>query len=284
MSENIIIKNFNGPLDFLEWATHAPVLWTRCESESRRRGNNHWAGTGTYEEAYHLAKYGWPDGLNLLTEKVRLADVALEPKPGMGREKKYSVAGYYPNPARAAAGEIFSMVQPLRPKSDAGGKLVKICYDIGRSCCVEASKIMTMGGALASYINMLEESRYVVQLDAFIDASPSCGHGGPDLSFRFPLKKAGFNLSAADMVFWLAHPAALRRIGLSAEERLDIERWYGNGYGSPRRANPPADTLYLRIDDAGGDAKECLKNIRRKHKALLRPASSLAQRLDQLHL
>lgn len=285
MSANIIIKAFDSPLSFLDWASHAPLLWSSENCESRRIGNASWAGTRTYDEADALARYGWPEGLKLLVNKIHLADAALEPKPGVGRIKKHSMAGYYPNPARAAAGEIFSMVQPLRPKTDPGGNLVKIRYDIGRRADVGSSAIITMGAALCSYINMLEESRYVVQLDAYSETRPSMGDGGPDLSFRFPLKKAGCHLSSADLVFWLAHPAALRRIVFSARERLDIERWYRHGYGRPAIVTqPPADTLYLRIDDAGGDVKDCLQNIRRKHKALLRPDANLAKRLDQLKL
>ena len=283
MSAEIIIKAFDSPLAFLDWASTAPAQWSSRNCESRKVGNADWAGTNTYQEAEALARYGWSDGLKLLVEKIHLADAALEPKPGIGRTKKHSVAGYYPNPARAAAGEMLSMVQPLRPKADPGGNLVKIRYDISRARSVDTSTIMNMGAALASYINMLEESRYVVHLEAYSETKPLSS--GSALSFRFPLKKAGYSLSAADLVFWLAHPAALRRIEFSAMERLDIEKWYAHGYGRAACVTPPpADTLYLRIDDAGHDVKTCLENIRRKHGALLMPDAPLKARLDQLHL
>jgi hypothetical protein len=283
MSAEIIIKAFDSPLNFLDWASNAPAQWSSGNCESRKVGNADWAGTRTYQEAEALARYGWPDGLKLLVEKIHLADAALEPKPGVGRAKKHSVAGYYPNPARAAAGEMLSMVQPLRPKVDPGGNLVKIRYDICRARSVDTSTIMNMGAALVSYINMLEESRYVVHLEAYSETKPSSQ--GSALSFRFPLKKAGCSLFAADLVFWLAHPAALRRIEFSAMERLDIEKWYAPGYGKATCVTPPpADTLYLRIDDAGRDVKTCLENIRRKHGALLMPNAPLKARLDQLQL
>lgn len=282
MSTDIIIKLFDSPLSFLDWASNAPALWSAGNCVSRAQGNAGWAGTGTYQEAENLARYGWPEGLNRLVQKIQLADAALEPKPGTARTKKYSVVGYYPNVPRAAAGEIFNMVQPVRPKADPGGDLVRIRYDISRNANIGSSTIMTMGAALTSYINMLEESRYVVQLDAYSETTSR--NGGPDLSFRFPLKKAGYNLSAADMVFWLAHPAALRRIEFSAMERLDIERWYAEGYGQAACVTrPPADTLYLRIEDAGRDVKACLNNIRTKHQRVLQPNAKLHARLQQLN-
>jgi hypothetical protein len=64
-------------------------------------------------------------------------------------------------------------------------------------------------------------------------------------------------------------------------ERLDIEQWYVHGYGRPACVTPvPADTLYLRIDDFGGDIGRCLETIRRKHLAVLTPGSRLAPQLQ----
>jgi hypothetical protein len=283
MSSDTIIKMFDSPTAFLEWASHAPLRWNQQNCESRRVDSERtaWTGTRNYDEAYDLAKLGWRDGLKLLTPQSRLADVALEAKPAAGRQKRHDIAGFYPNPARAAAGEIFSMVQPLRPKVNADGNLVKMRYDIGRASHVSTESIITMGAALCSYINMLETSGYVVQLDAFFEMEPSYGSGGPDVSFRFPLKKPGYNLAMADIVFWLAHPSALRRIEFSAMERLETERWYVHGYGRPACVTPvPADTLYLRIDDFGGDIGRCLETIRRKHLAVLTPGSRLAPQLQ----
>lgn len=285
MAEITIIKEFDSPLDFLEWASNAPVLWKNTDLASRATGlgKSEWTGTRNYEEAYALAKFGWKDGLKMLTEKVELANAALAAKIAPRKqEKRYDVAGYYPNPPRAAAGEIFSMVQPLRPKAADYGNFVKIRYDIGRVHTVDTSTIINMGAALCSYINALEKSGRVVHLEAYHEFNPTYGPGAP-LSFRFPLKKAGYNLSMADIIFWIVHPSALRRISFAAMEKLDIQYLYEGGYGKPACiTSPPSDTLYLRIDDAGDNIKSCLENIRQKHIEILQPESVLKAQLEML--
>jgi hypothetical protein len=283
MPAELIVKKFESPLQFLNWSKDAPVIWKgTLESHTVSTEKTEWTRTENFDEAYHLAKFGWPEGLKLLQREVLLADVALAENSAMGRRKLIGIEGHSPDIPRAVAGEVLNMVRRLKQKTDRQG-VVKIRYDMGRLADVSPDTILRLGGALCSYINMLEAINYSVQLDACFETEPSHDYGGPNVSFQFPLKKAGTPLAMVDLVFWLAHPSALRRIKFAAMERLDIERYYSPGYGRSRRITEvPADTLYLRIDDARYNVKQCLENIRSKHMIVLEPHTYLAGHLKKL--
>lgn len=227
MGDNLIIQKFDTPFDFLQWATHAPCKWTgSLQSRAESSENTRWTGTRNYEEAYNLALYGWEEGLKMLSDNVKIAEKAIPPitKP----ERRYDIAGYYPNPARAAAGEIFSMV--AFDSGDLKRKpIVRLRTHFGAIANVEVTKIMQWGAAICSYINKLEQSGQSVQLDSASEVIPSKNENdsdAPSLSFQFSLKKAGEPLSLATIVFWWGHPSALRRITFSGYEKLNV----GSGF------------------------------------------------------
>ncbi len=288
MSRPVIIKKFNSATDFLRWASNAPCLWGEKSCASRwtnkdKTNQSSWTGTKNYQEAYDLALYGWEDGLKLLKKEMALAENIVP----IARQRKshYDVAGHYPNPARAAAGEIFNMVSPT--KSEILHKpIVKIKTNFSAASSVEPERVMQWGAAICSYINMLEENGFSVQLDSVSESSPSDyrnDEDAPDISFQFPLKNAGEPLSLISTVFWWAHPSALRRIEFSATERLDIEKWYEDDYGRPANVSEtPDDTLYLTIDDSGATIETSLKNIRKKHAGLMQGNSQSVELLPEI--
>ncbi len=260
---DIIIKQFDSPGEFLEWATNAPCLW-RGDLASREVSSNktEWTGTRNYEAAYDLAKYGWPEGLKMLAEKVEIAQQVLPPI--VIHRRRHDVAGHYPSPARAAAGEIFSMVH--KGETIKQKPIARIRHNFVFNGNQSTQKVMNWGAALCSYIEHLQQAGHPVELMAIIEASSS----GPSVSFQFPLKKAGQHLSMASMVFWWAHPSVVRRIYLSACERLDIERWYSSGYGRAARVtNPESDVLNLAFEDAGDTIEQNLKTIHDKHMTVI---------------
>jgi hypothetical protein len=270
MSE-LIVKEFDSSLDFLEWASNAPCLW-KYYSDSRKISSNQteWTGTKNYEEAYELAKYGWPQGLQMLSEQVKIAE-RMQP-PATVRRRRHDIAGHYPNPARAAAGEIFSMVQRGRVFSPK--PIIRIRYNYSALGGVNPDTIMKFGAALCSYINRLEIAGHPVELEATNESRPSDrayeSEAPKGLCFRFPLKKAGQPLSLSNVVFWWAHPSAQRRITFSARERIDIERWYGDGYGRTDNVLPiEPGVLNLSINDAGKSIEQNLETILKKHSAVV---------------
>ena len=258
-----IVKKFNSPLEFLEWATHSESPWTgRLSSRETDSDARDFTGTANYDEAYQLAKFGWKEGLDRLAEQVQVA-AKLSPQ-APNRRKRFDVAGHSPHTPRAAAGEPFAMA--TRGKDFKQKPIIKIRTNYGYLGNVDTSRVMRWGAAICSYIQTLEKAGFSTQLDAFNEVSST----GPSISFQFPLKKAGQPLSLSNVVFWWGHPSAQRRISFSGRERLDVERWYSGGYGRTAVITPPEPgVLFLNIDDARDTMEECLKVISQKHRKLL---------------
>jgi hypothetical protein len=257
MAKPTIIKKFNSSGEFLEWASNAPCKWE--DPESREKGDEDWHGTNTYPQAYKLAKFGWDDGLKRLSKQVKAAKKLVAPVTK--RTRKYDVAGHFPNPARAAAGEPFAMVHKGRDFKQR--PIVKIAVNFGYNADVDSERIMKWGAAICSYIDALEENGFTVEVSS---NSQTKGYENHSLMFEFALKKAGSRMSMASMVFWLAHPASLRRIEFSAMERLDVEDYYGGSYGrAVNNLRSAPEELELFIDDSSNDLARDLETIRKKH-------------------
>ncbi len=285
MSERpLILKKFNSASEFVEWAANAPCKWSGKLS-SRRVGRKDWSGTNTFEEAYELALYGWDEGLKKLTTQVNLADKIIA--KFSAKQHSYDVAGYRPHIPRAIAGEPLNMIitpyDEIKPKP-----VVNIRTNFTCNSHVSSGRIMKWGAGICSYIKMLENRGYGTELYAVAESNPSSNKSNknaPNTSFQFPLKHAENPLSLSNVVFWFAHPAAQRRIKFSASERLDIEKWYGGGYGRAANVTTPAKgTLALSIDDAGDSLEENLEIIRNKHMRVLEEDNPLYEDLAQLGL
>lgn len=263
-NRKVIIKKFDTPLDFLEWATSAPCVWRgRLAS---KEGTYSFTGTHSYEEAYNLAKFGWPEGVKMLKKEVEIAENILTPdkKP----RKRFDVYGYRASPERAAAGEAFNMIR--KGKTIKKRPIIKIRTNMTFNASTSREHVMRWGAAICSYVNMLERQGQSVELTNVYESESN----GPSVSFQFKLKAAEEKLSLASIVFWWAHPSSLRRIEFAADEKLDIEEWFGQGYGRHKNVTPvDDDTLFLSINDAGYSMEENLEIIRKKHEKLL-------QRLD----
>lgn len=269
-----ITKHFSSANEFLKWATEAPCMWEGSLASQRYDLDGEWSGTRTYDEAYKLARYGWDDGVKMLRDSIETEPVMTEVTQP---ETFYDVAGDYPMPALAAAGEPFSMV--MNREADINQPITKFMMNIGYPLNIRSEEIMLLGGALFSYIKALESKGLSTQLDVCMNLKPSFNlfsnlsaedqTNGSKISFYFPLKKAGQNLSIPSLIFWWAHPSSLRRIGFSAVEKLDVEKHYADSYGCVDKPdNIPFDTVYFDYEDIGETFEACLKNIRAKHKAI----------------
>jgi hypothetical protein len=259
-----IIKIFPSALAFLEWASNAPCAWT-VELGSREEGSEstEWTGTASYEEAYQLARYGWKDGAQELTRQV----ATLLPGSALYTSRtRLDIAGFYPDVGRAVTGEMFSMVTPYWPDRDEK-RVVWLRYNMSVVSRVDPRAIMTYGAALLSYIQELELKRFPVRLDVCEESAATRGKN-MRVSFQFTLKQPGERLSSASLAFWLGHPSALRRIALSALERLPVQGAFFPGYGRPidfTESSP--GVVRLCATHASGDRDIDLAQIRERHEA-----------------
>ena len=147
--------------------------------------------------------------------------------------------------------------------------IIKICTRLNYGGHTHTDDVIKWGAALCSYINELEKLGLSVQLIGVFENSPCRDKSGPDISLQIQMKAPGQRLSLSNLVFWLAHPSALRRVKFAAFEKMDIQSWYGKGYGRSESFELCGDdVLYLSIDDSGYGIEESLENIAKKHAAL----------------
>ncbi|GEM_PF-2881089 len=261
----MIHKKFYSAQEFVHWIENTPVVWKDKILFSQAE-HQHKTQTENFEEAIKLAKYGWPEGLKLLAKEVKDHEEILEiPHRPM---KKYDVAGVRPDPGRAAAGDMFSMV--VKGNTKKAKPVLKIATRMTFGGDIPADDVMHWGAAICSYVNMLEREGYAVELTSrYENRAPSTFKVGPDVCVEVLLKKPEHPLALSSVAFWWAHPSSLRRIKFAAFERMDIEKWYSRSYGIADNVLPvPADTLYLTIEDAGDSMQENLQIIKDKHRAI----------------
>jgi len=218
-----VVKKFKSMEDILHFATTAEVKW-KGELSSQKVGDREWYGTNTFDEAVKLAREGWPEGRKHLREV--LAEVSPPYVPLS--TKTYDVGGEYPDVPRFVAGDHACMINPI-PEMNTQYKIIPIKVNVTSPHYVCKGKI-NWGSSLVSLIDYFENRGYRCEID-WVDLSGPSQPPGPLLEISFPLKNYQESLELDRFAFWLINLAALRRIDFSVMERLDIEEWYGDGYG-----------------------------------------------------
>tara|TARA_B100000686_G_C16798806_1_gene984385 strand:+ start:3899 stop:4735 length:837 start_codon:yes stop_codon:yes gene_type:complete len=262
-----ILLDFKNTKDYLNWIEEKKVIWRKSDLASHS-SDYKFSGTHSFDEAWQMAKYGWPQGLRLLQNAVQVArderDLNKRPK------HTFDVAGFRPSPGRAAAGDVFSMVR--RGRRFDSTPIIKITTDMTYSGDTPRDRVMTWGAAICSYINALEIQGYSVELNHLFEV---CSYNeGPPVSVKVNLKQPGQPLAMSSVVFWWAHPSSLRRIFFATMERLNVEKYYSQGYGIPSRVREhPSDELYLNVDQSSYSSfKTNLGVIQSRHSALMAAA------------
>ena len=245
----VIEKKFESAEEYLAWASDSPTSWQgRLASRDTSSEFQKFCRTKNYEEARHLALYGWKEGLRKIGREVSILQQMARPKPVP--IVRHDVAGERPNPARAAASVPDSMIH--RDRSDEKTRpIITFEYLSAYPAYTDPDTVIRFGAALTVLIDDLEAAGYRVEVIARDETYPSY-YNAPSLSFAYPVKTAGQAVDLGKLAFWLAHPSALRRIGFSAIERMDYEYAYHNGYGRPHfvtKAEPGVTRIHLPNSD-----------------------------------
>jgi len=259
-----ILLDFKNAKDYLRWIEDKKVRWRKTELASKKNDYS-FSGTHSFDEAWQMARYGWPKGLKMLQDSVQVArdERQLNARP----KHTFDVAGFRPNPGRAAAGDAFAMVRRGRRFDDS--PIIKITTDMTYSGETPRDRVMKWGAAICSYINALEIQGYSVELDHLFEVESSSG--GPPVSVRLNLKQPGQPLAMSSIVFWWAHPSSLRRIFFATMERLDVEKYYSHGYGIPSRVRERENgELYLNVEQSSySNFQTNLGVIQSRHRAMM---------------
>jgi hypothetical protein len=175
-----------------------------------------------------LARQGWPEGRAKMVKAVSAAAMTA----GFAKAPAYDldVAGAYPIPALAAAGELLCMVNPA-PVSERAKPIVKITVAACVSAMVNENDIFNYGAALLAFVDGLEQADIRVELTVCY-TNTAIGAKGQGC-FLIGFKQADEALDLDKAAFVLASPAMFRRLVFSLYE-LHLPEQFQNGYGSPR--------------------------------------------------
>lgn len=211
-------------------------------------------GMETFEQAIQFARYGWPEGLNLVTELAAkigriIGERVYRPAP------VYAVAGAIVDVPRAIRGIPESMIAFPFQAETASGKIVKLVVGIGCRGDVTGKTIKTRGAAILALIDAIESAGYRVEL--WLDSVGTID--GKALHFRFPAKMAEEHLDRDRLAFALINPSMHRRIVFALREMADPElcRQGGGQVGTvPMRQSLPAEKSAYVIDNVDGNPDE----------------------------
>jgi len=226
-SAKLIRHSFDSQGEAIKGAeSPAQPVW--ANRSSRNIGDGNWQGSATFPEAMTLARYGWPEGRAKMVKAVSVAAMSA----GFAKAPAYDMdmAGAYPIPALAAAGELLCMVNPA-PTAQRAKPIVKLTVAACVSSMVSESDIFNYGAALLAFVDGLEQSDIRVELSVCY-ASRSRDMK-TETAFSVTFKQADEALDLDRAAFVLASPAMFRRLVFSLYE-LNLPQSFEYGYGIPR--------------------------------------------------
>lgn len=230
-------------LDNVETFTKACGLRANKQEQSHV-GPSRFTGTDSYAEAEQLAMNGWSEGRQKV-EALTGSLVASLSSRIVREEWVADVEGAYVDLGLYVAHEPEYWRRPEEVWSDgASRKHVRILVNGSASCGVDANLIMRRGAGIAALVDLLELAGMAVTLDLVYCIRDS--RSDKNISTMVTLKRADERGDPNKLVFWLAHPSALRRMMFA---------WWEGCSEADRRAYA-ISTIYGWPDDPILDAHE----------------------------
>lgn len=249
----ITIYADGGLVEAVDYLDKNPGNWrSKC---SRTNGaSQSWDLNTGYDKALKLAKDGWEEGMDALSDA--LAAVI----PASGRESRWgwSQVGTSVNIGRHLHGHPKSM-RSRRKKTMGSAPVLHVACNMTASCMVTGQQMANYGAAIAGLIDRLENSGKRVHLDMFF-AIYIPNSGKAFLQTGWNVKRASEHVDLAALAFSIAHPASFRRLGFALMERTprDVENsCYGYSADLIRSALPDATEATMLLDGVSHSPDRC---------------------------
>lgn len=224
------LQDFASFADLLAFATDDGPDWgTSRYSRYEDPSQIVFTGTASFNEAVTLARFGWRDGLDRLSNAMDvIAGVAsTDALPCVSMD----VAGAFPIVPVAVAGDPLNMVY-LAPSEDRVKPVIRLAYNTGALADYAAHELTNAGAAFLSVVAGLETNGFRVEVTM---CPTSRGHGGKfsKTTARTVIKRAEESLELDKLAFCLLHPSCHRRINFSRIERHpELREGWAASYGS----------------------------------------------------
>lgn len=202
-------------------------------------------GCQSYEEAFALARNGWPQGTEQMKSISGRLLMASARKQGR-RVVESGPAGFAPIIPKAVAGVPDSMLRHIeldKPKS------VHITVNGFITGGMHKDTIMRRGAAILSLYKALKAHRFAVEIDIVIPSSNHHSSGHYIEVIKLVRSHQFFDLTK--LAYALGHPSMFRALAFRAceQEPEDIRQKFGfyagSFYGTTEEVVPLPGTVYL---------------------------------------
>ena len=217
-------------IKFSSWGDYlAHVSQEPTSDRKMSTDNTHsFTETASYEEAMKMANEGWAsaeaDARKLSNAIMRRVGSLVERD-----EELFDVEGQGIDIGLYNCGEPEHWVRYEQHFNEAPGPIVRIVFNGAASGGISTRSLVAKGAAVAGLIECIELSGKSVELWMAIVFSV----GSETVEFRVKVKEAGQPLDMGRVMFSLAHPSSLRRLGFRVLELSEHKDWVNVNYGFP---------------------------------------------------
>lgn len=252
--------------------------WPRSEHQrcASVRENFDFTGTHSLSEAVDLARNGWEEGKDHITEEMKriqapeLIGHSTQPTPF------WDVSGEDVDVGRYLSGDPESMIAYDMPPAKQG-KIIEFLVNCSQSAYVSKERIVRRGAAIVAAAQRLSADGYSVGVTA---GTGSQGQG-MRVEYYVPIVRPGQYVDIDALSFTLTHASFLRRLIFAVREtespriRSVMGYYNGGGYGTPRNLEHPPEAPHPRVllqkDDAMRGGVEAAQAILDEAISKLRP-------------
>ena len=219
------------------------------DSSTSNSPSEDWDLNTGYRGALRLAREGWSEGRDAVSALVSRVDeiVAADiPTPALA----WDVVGNEVDMGAFLAGEPEDMLGMIEQDK---ARFVRVIVNLSASWSVKADTLRARGVIACAVVDALERLGYRCEVIVGTRAMS----GGHAHEVRAMLKRAPEPVDLSRLAFWLAHPAAFRRLMFRLTERIEPPTVrqamrYSYGYPSPMTGEP-GDILIGEMLGAGSE-------------------------------
>jgi hypothetical protein len=206
-------------------------------ASSRKPGA--WSGTKSFTECQSFAQHGGWDAANEAADQAVAAITAKVRETVQPQATRvYASSGAFPVVSLAIAGNPAHMIRPVPDMNAGRAKTVRVLLNVCCSGGVSTDVMIRRGVAYAALVEIIQSLGYSV--DLWVGTAMAGRYGGTGrFNTAWRVKAAGGVLDRDRLLFNVANPSNLRRIGFAVMETMskaDRDTFgvrVGGGYGMP---------------------------------------------------
>lgn len=231
--------------DYSSFLTQAFKESTSSYKTSRVERNLEKYGGVTWDQACWLAKSGWIEGMELIKKywcriTPMLTDAILRPVP------INNIHGFAVNVGAYLSNLPDCFFDREYEKRNYPGRLFTLVVSCSFSWAVSTDVIIQRGAMICALVDAMEYAGHRVEV--ICNDTSTTNNGAYKNEVDVVLKKHDQPLDLSQLAFCLAHPAMLRRIMFSINERSGWADFSGGSYGYPCEATHKGDLFINEIN------------------------------------